>query len=510
MSRPAVAWTGSPLHVQERLKACPSLPSPPGVAMEILKLSQSDDIGTAQVAAVIRKDPALTAKLLKTANSAYFNTGAEATTVDRAVAVIGINLSLSLALSFSFVTNLRNCKSPGFNYQVYWRRSAITAVAARAIAGVAGRWPRPDELFVPGLLADIGMLGLSEAAPELYHPLVLEAEGDHDRLLQLERARLGMDHAEAGGWLLERWKIPRPLWLAVSMSHSGATWMEEDLEPFLSVVWMAGLVADIWCRKDTAGSAAAAQEAWATRLRLPVDSLTRVLDRVAAELSPVTSGMDIEIESQEEIARLFELAREALFSLNLSSQIEAEGLRQKASIDVLTGLSNRAFFDQDLQRRFERARDAGQPLSIIMLDIDHFKAINDTHGHLVGDVVLAWVAGKLRSSVRASDLVARYGGEEFTAVLDGTHESAARAMAERMRSAVEAEPCHVAGTGDVSVTISAGCTAMCFEHPSSSMLDLLQTADDCLYAAKRGGRNRVESRTLQRSDESLPTERSLP
>ena len=196
--------------------------------------------------------------------------------------------------------------------------------------------------------------------------------------------------------------------------------------------------------------------------------------------------------------------------MNLSSQIEAEGLRQKASIDVLTGLSNRAFFDQDLHRRFERARDAGQPLSIIMLDIDHFKAINDTYGHLVGDAVLSWVAGKLRSSVRASDLVARYGGEEFTAVLDGTHESAARAMAERMRSAVEAEPCHVAGTGDVSVTISAGCTAMCFEHPSSSMLDLLQTADDCLYAAKRGGRNRVESRTLQRSDESLPAERSLP
>jgi diguanylate cyclase (GGDEF)-like protein len=497
MPKPAAPVSDKTAGFRDRLKACRTLPSLPGVAMEILDLSQADDLGTAEVAAVIKKDPALTAKLLKTANSAYFNSGAEVTTVDRAVAMAGINVSMSLALSFSFVRSMQNCRTEGFDHQAYWRRSALTAVAARTIAQVEGRWPQPDELFVPGLLADIGMLGLSEAAPRQYHPLVRAAEGDHERLLGMEREALEMDHAQAGGWMLERWKLPRTFWTAVLLSHTAEPCSDAELEPLVRTVWLAGLVADVWCCQDTARAAAAAREGWVTRFGQPADAFSRVLDGVAADLAAVTASLEIEIEGQDEIDRLLDSARDALVTINLRSQIETEEMRQRASTDALTGLANRRAFDDELRCRYELARDRGRALSIVMVDIDHFKRINDTYGHAAGDQVLAWVAERLRAAVRGSDLVARYGGEEFVAILDGAREDAARAIAERMRASVEAARCPLPETDPVAVTVSAGCTTIELDRASPSIMSLLGAADRCLYAAKRGGRNRVEAETLE-------------
>lgn len=166
-------------------------------------------------------------------------------------------------------------------------------------------------------------------------------------------------------------------------------------------------------------------------------------------------------------------------------------LERLSMTDYLTGLANRRFFMETLQREFERSRRTENPLSLILLDIDHFKKVNDTCGHSGGDVVLTAVAQLLLQHMRPYDLAARYGGEEFAVILAETGPEEARQIAERLREALEKHP--VPWKGDaVFVTASFG-FAVTSATESDSVDELIQAADAALYCAKRNGRNRVES-----------------
>jgi diguanylate cyclase (GGDEF)-like protein len=156
--------------------------------------------------------------------------------------------------------------------------------------------------------------------------------------------------------------------------------------------------------------------------------------------------------------------------------------------DPLTGLANRRQLDQDLELEVERAARYHRPLAFMMIDIDHFKRVNDTFGHARGDVVLAEVAALLRSHMRAGDTVYRYGGEEFAVLARETDVAGARLVADRLRRAV-AERYDVKTEDDVAVTISGGIAAI--SPDIESAVDLVTGADRALYAAKRAGRNRV-------------------
>jgi HD-like signal output (HDOD) protein len=154
-----------PPNLLQTLQSCKTLPSMPAVAMQVISLSQDPNIGTAKVSRVITKDPALTARVLKVANSAWCGVRREVTTLSQAVNLIGLNGTMSLALNFSLVRKLRMLGRSAFNHQMYWRRSAITATAA--VSACAGQNPADtDEVFLTGLLQDIGMLVLSEALSE--------------------------------------------------------------------------------------------------------------------------------------------------------------------------------------------------------------------------------------------------------------------------------------------------------------------------------------------------------
>ncbi|KRB28767.1 diguanylate cyclase [Acidovorax sp. Root70] len=162
-----------------------------------------------------------------------------------------------------------------------------------------------------------------------------------------------------------------------------------------------------------------------------------------------------------------------------------------ASTDYLTGLPNRRTLVTVGERRFgEATRLPGQTLALAVIDIDHFKSINDTHGHEVGDVALRHVAEHLRAACRGADLAARHGGEEFVVLWDGLDIDAAVTAAERLRALVAREVLHVDGK-TVSMTVSMGVAAV--GARDSSFHDVLRRADEALYAAKAGGRNRVES-----------------
>ncbi|WP_114972821.1 diguanylate cyclase [Rhodoferax ferrireducens] len=197
-------------------------------------------------------------------------------------------------------------------------------------------------------------------------------------------------------------------------------------------------------------------------------------------------------ESQEnEGSRRFALEQVGFSIGNLKLR---ESLRQAAIRDVLTGLYNRRFFDESSQRALIRAlrqqtKGDYAGLALMMIDIDHFKRFNDTHGHEVGDQVLREVAQVLQSQTRGSDVAARYGGEEFTIVLADITDQLAFERAERVRQKVEQLVLHASGKEVVTVTISIGLSQ--FPTHGTTVEALLLAADRALYEAKSAGRNRV-------------------
>lgn len=181
-------------------------------------------------------------------------------------------------------------------------------------------------------------------------------------------------------------------------------------------------------------------------------------------------------------------------SRDVTEHKQLEGhLSRLATLDSLTGLANRRFLDDRGEREFSLARRTGQPLSMLLIDADHFKAFNDTYGHQAGDHCLQQIAAVIQShATRPSDLAARYGGEEFALLLAETDADGARTVAERIRQAVaEMRIPHAGNSAGDIVTVSIGCAWLDAESPATSMTSLIRTADENLYAAKARGRNQV-------------------
>jgi diguanylate cyclase len=164
--------------------------------------------------------------------------------------------------------------------------------------------------------------------------------------------------------------------------------------------------------------------------------------------------------------------------------------RRDAITDPLTGLNNRKAFDRAVRDEASHARATGESISLVMCDIDHFKRVNDTHGHQVGDQVLKLVAQTIRQCVKGQDIAARYGGEEFAVILPQTNVMGAAAVAEFIRRTVESKKIVRKGTGDNlgSVTMSFGVATL---TPGEEHEGLIGRADRALYISKQNGRNRV-------------------
>jgi two-component system, cell cycle response regulator len=167
-----------------------------------------------------------------------------------------------------------------------------------------------------------------------------------------------------------------------------------------------------------------------------------------------------------------------------------EALRLQATHDGLTGLLNRSAVMEILHKELARSRRGDQPLSLLLVDLDHFKQINDQNGHLVGDAVLREAAARMKSAIRRYDSLGRYGGEEFLVVLPGCDAAGGAAQAERLRLSLAHEPFSIGGQA-IEVTCSIGCTLVSGVSPSDAD-SLVREADQALYAAKEHGRNRIE------------------
>jgi len=230
-------------------------------------------------------------------------------------------------------------------------------------------------------------------------------------------------------------------------------------------------------------------------------------EQVAVEA--MKQGVTDYLVKDEVTTQVLELAiANALQKVELEARVEAQQrqILKQATTDSLTGLSNRCYSLQCLEKALQGAIRHNRPFSLLMLDLDHFKHINDTYGHPAGDKVLARTGQLIGSVLRGTDIAGRYGGEEFLIALDNTDLNGAAILAERLRQGMAQEPFPVGATRAIPVTCSIGVSCLDRDCGITDRETLLARADEALYLAKRGGRNQV---AVNPRHEHLRSETSL-
>jgi diguanylate cyclase (GGDEF)-like protein len=626
----------------DELRTSDKLPSPSGIALEILKLTRDENTSSEQLGKVLVRDPALAGQVLKYANSAQIRTGKEVKTVAEAVTRLGTTTVRQLALGFSLLASARSGPCESFDYTGFWTGSLASAVGAQVLSqhlpGVVA-----DEAFTCGLLGQIGRLCLASVHPEDYALILTQWDhGPDERLVQLERNAFSIDHNEISAALFEEWGLPENFQEAVLHQEDpvGVQNLPDPRQTLPRLLCLSNQLATICIapeeRRDelvhelllrgktlglgeetVAASCEAALAEWqrmgqvldliikcvppiqklvararaslgaitgeaqvpggvvAERLRILVvdDSavdrrvLEKMLKNQGHEVTAVESAeaaLDIALQTNpqvivtdwlmpgmtglelcaalrraEETARTYLIMmtakedgerliepfeagaddylvkplNQSILLARLSAAQRLIGLQERverdreeirrvvaqlgianrkleraAMYDDLTGLPNRRYAMDHLEREWDRSERSGKPVVCMLADIDRFKQVNDTYGHDAGDVVLRETAAAMKNCLRTTDVVCRFGGEEFLAICPEAELETASLLGDRLRAAVEKNEIDLPEfRGHVTVSVGvAGKTA-----DIGSIAELLKLSDEALYAAKHAGRNKV-------------------
>lgn len=484
------------------------LPSPPAIAMRILQAVKSQETSFRELGRIIAADPALTAKLLKVANSSFYALPNKVTSIDKALTVLGVTALKNIALSFVFAKDFSNRTTSGFDFDHFWKRAVTAGVAAELLTKQLGR--SNEDAFVSAILQDLGIMLLQTSRGEEYSALLAEKDKSGRSLQALERERLGFDHQELTAALLADWGLPASIVEPIRHHHDPAQ-ATPEFHPAAEVLSLASQLSGLYHGRQRSEAAARVKYLLYSTFGLSEADSARLIDQVAAQTIEILSSFEIDPGDLKPYSELLQDANAELGQLNLAygqlvvelrqAKAAAENLaadlrqanaRLQAQVfrDGLTGLYNHRYFQEVMDRELNRAERYGLSFSLMLFDIDHFKKVNDSYGHQSGDQVLKQLSALAVKAVRASDVVARYGGEEFAVVLPETPEGGVGVFAERLRRAVEQLQI-VVDEVSISVTISLGVTTYhsgVHRHDKSA---LIEAADQALYQSKRAGRNCV-------------------
>lgn len=475
----------------DRVLNCPSLPSLPAVAVQVLELTADRDVAVAKIAEAVQRDPALSAKVLKTINSSFYGLAKPCGSIERAIAYLGLNTVKSLVLGFSLLDSFSD-PGDGFDPGSHWRRAIYSATGAQ-IFGRSIATVDEDEAFTAALFQDIGAIAMFIALKGGYTNAVNGLE--HDDHAEAERKHLGFDHTKAGAELCRKWKLPKAIADAVRWHHAPdkAAGESKDL---VRLVALSRLCAE-----------SMGEEACPERVQRLVSSaalwfgdaidMREAIGQIAEAARTLAKVFEQNVGRPPDVARITAMAQERSFEHQMEVQRRAEEMTKQAHTDALTGAANRQKFDEELARLHREHLDEGAALGVLFLDADRFKSVNDTYGHAAGDAVLVELVRRAHKVVGEAGLVCRYGGEEFAVLLPGIGRNASVAIAEQLRALIEATPFDLSGVAceadEIRVTVSIGVAATdCLPDGRVEESDrLVVEADRAVYAAKQGGRNTV-------------------
>ncbi|OGQ96945.1 MAG: hypothetical protein A2521_11810 [Deltaproteobacteria bacterium RIFOXYD12_FULL_57_12] len=489
-----------------------TLPTLPSVAAKLIEVTSHPEVTVQDIAKVISRDMALSAKILKIANSAFYAFPNQIGTINQAVAILGFNAVRSLALSFNFLSIKPHGHADRFDYKRFWEKSLAAAVAAKLIAETLEQVD-PEEFFIAGLLQNIGEMVLARAFPTEYNLVLVEAEKNGGPLSELEQRLIGADHQDIGHEVARNWRFPAILSEPIRWHHEPAACQDDDDRVKMAVIiaHLAGLLAEILYTGHPRDSHREFTQHAREMLNLDEPAIERIQEKMHSELARIGQFFNLRISEPKSIEEILMEANAALSVLNMSYEqmnkelIQAKVRLQKltqeleeknrrlekmATLDGLTEVYNHRYFQDFLDQEMSRAVRKETSLSLIMCDVDNFKTFNDKYGHQAGDAILRQLCAVLAARLREYDLLARYGGEEFAVVLPETGEEEAMVVAEKLRLAVSGQPFEI-GLERYSVSMSFGVAALVPHQENFDKDDLISFADQALFESKKNGRNRV-------------------
>ncbi len=469
------------------------IPTIPAVAVEVIKLTDQAETDVNQIAKTIGMDPALTIKVLKTVNSSLYGIPRNVTTLKQAIGLLGFMKVKTLVLGFSLLGTFKK-EGEGYDFSDYWKHSLFSAVAAKYMGDKVGL-ADPDEAFLGGLLQNIGVLVMGMTIPEDYEPILNEVGCDHSYLHEVERKGLGVDHGEVGGKLAEQWNLPKNMAAAIG-GHIDPDSIEDCDAQLVKCVALGEKIADVFLNEsdELVGRLSDCAGRW---FGMSDEDVMNLLGSIHDRACEVKKLFDLPVGTMDAPDEILERANEALINLSMGVQERSEQLVEanevlvmEAQTDPLTGLSNRRKFDAYIKEHFYSACKVGGCLSMLIIDIDKFKQVNDIYGHQIGDRVLVSHSGLLAQAIGERGLVSRFGGEEFAIVLPGVDEPLATKLAEKIRQMLASST--IVCDAETSINVTASIGVACYKNHNYNDIDqLVRVTDEMLYKAKETGRNRV-------------------
>ncbi len=498
-----------------RILSSSELPTLPTVASQLISLTSREDATLAEIGELVARDISLSAKILKVSNSAFYSFPQQIGSIQQAVSILGMNAVRSLVLSFSFL-RIRGGKTQSlFDFEKFWIKALASAVATRLILEKV-RGVEAEEGFVSGLLQNLGELILAKTLTEEYEKVLQDPGGKDGVSLTAEAAIFGTDHTFIGASVAKSWGFPEALIAPIQFHHEPEKYPGTNpaIRATVRAVYLADLLANILFSDKPESYHKSFQKEAGKLLGLTGEAIDSILEQFHIRVKEAGSYFDLKIRTTRSVQEILQEANIRLSLINLDydqmnkqliqAKINLENLTREleqknkilenlANMDGLTGVYNHRYFQTALDQEISRAMRHGTQLSILFIDIDHFKKFNDTYGHQVGDLVLAEFAKTIGAHIRQYDTLARYGGEEFVVLLPETNSEEALTVAEKLRNTIEMTTFRD-NRDEYRVTASIGqasCKPAVEDNFSRDVL--VSRADQALYEAKAKGRNRVVS-----------------
>lgn len=489
------------------------LPTLPTVASKLITLTSKEETTLADIGELVSQDISLSTKILKVSNSAFYSFPQQIGSIKQAVSILGMNAVRSLVLSFSFLTMKAGTVKSRFNFEAFWEKSLASAVTTKLILEHT-KGADTEEAFVSGLLQNLGELILARSFPDEYDKVLQAVEDKQQDSFAAEETIFGLNHTVVGLEVAQHWGFPEVLLIPLQYHHHPEEYPGKNasIRATVRAVYLADILVNILYSKRPEMYHKQFRKEAGNLLGLTTESIEAILDQVHTKVKEAGTYFNLKIKTTKSVQEILQEANIRLSLINLDydqmnkqlvlAKIHLENLTKElekknkildnlANIDGLTGVYNHRYFQNILDQEISRALRHKTSISIILIDIDHFKLVNDTYGHQIGDFILAEFSKIIQENIRQYDTLARYGGEEFVVVLPETSCENALVVGEKLRSVIEQTGFHDSREKyHVTASFGLACGTPATED-NFNKNDLIHQADQALYEAKAKGRNRV-------------------